>query len=87
MAALWWSNGDPDRLLGLKQHQDALEEAVRMVSDSGPGRAAGDKIASLIQHFLTDLGPDHRELLISQLARVFSSYQRHDLAEHLGPAG
>jgi hypothetical protein len=33
--------------------------------------------------FLTGLGPEHREYPLNQLARVFVTYDRPDLAERL----
>jgi hypothetical protein len=84
MARLWWSKGEPDRLLSLNGDSANFESIVDLVSDS-PGEHAGlDQTASLIDRFLADLGPDHRQYLLTQLAKVFVSYQRPDLADELG---
>jgi hypothetical protein len=83
MARLWWSNGEPDRLLRVADNTGAFDTVLSLVGESGAGSAQADKIASLIERFLTDLGSSHRELLIAQLARVFASYQRSELAEEL----
>ncbi|HLI37593.1 MAG TPA: hypothetical protein VKV80_09660 [Streptosporangiaceae bacterium] len=84
MARLWWSNGEPDRLLRLADGGvEKFDAAVGMVTESRAGSAAADKIASLVERFLAGLRPDHRKLLITQLAKVFTSYQRAGLAEEL----
>jgi hypothetical protein len=83
MAGLWWSNGDPDRVLRLDEHMSKLDTIVSMVSGSPGGPAQQDMIAPLIARFLTDLGPEHREYLISQLAKIFESYRQPSLADEL----
>lgn len=82
MARLWWSNGDPDRLLHLADNTTKFDTIVSMVA-TGDGTAPSDKIAPLISLFLANLGPDHREYLISQLAKIFESYRQPSLAEEL----
>jgi hypothetical protein len=83
MAGLWWSNGEPDRMLRLAEHAAAFDSLVSVVTGPHADPAQADKIAGLIGRFLADLGPDHRTLLIGQLAKVFESYHRPDLAEEL----
>ncbi|MFF3664560.1 hypothetical protein [Microtetraspora malaysiensis] len=85
-ARLWWLGADPARLVQLADHADAFERVVGLVS----GRAAtGERetwetsIAGLLGAFLADLGPEHRDLLVRQLGRVFHGYERPDLAERL----
>ena len=87
MAGLWWFNGEPDRLLQLEKNAGTFEKVVSMVAESHAGAAKANKIAGLIECFLADLGPDHRELLIAQLDRIFTSYQRPELSEELQRAG
>lgn len=83
VAGLWWSQGEPDRILQLKDKSGELESIVSMVAASHGGRILEDKIANLIGRFLAELGPSHREWLIRQLAKVFESYQQPGLAEEL----
>jgi hypothetical protein len=82
-AMLWWSDGDRDRMLGLADHEKQFDTMVRLITGSPHGTAPPDEIAPLVASFLADLGPDHRRFLISQLAKVFESYHRPDLAEEL----
>ena len=83
MTGLWWSNGDPDRVLRLAEPAVGFDTIVRKIAGSpnAPGQQQ-DKIASLIGCFLTSLGPDHREYLIGQLAKIFESYQQPDLVPY-----
>jgi hypothetical protein len=83
MAGLWWFNGEPDRLLQLESNAVKFEKVVSAVAESPSGAANANKIANLLECFLADLGPDHRELLIAQLAKIFTGYQRPELAEDL----
>jgi len=83
MAGLWWSNGEPDRMLGLAEHAGKFDRLVSVVTGSQAGSARADTIAGLIERFLADLGPDHRTFLIGQLAKVFESYHQPGLAEKL----
>jgi hypothetical protein len=87
ITGLWWSNGDPDRVLRLTEHAGAFDTIVSEITGSPHGPARQDKIAPLIDRFLTGLGPDHREYLIGQLAKVFDGYQQSDLAEELRGSG
>lgn len=87
MTGLWWSNGDPDRVLCLAEHARVFGTIVEEIVGAPNGPARQDKIAPLIGRFLTGLGPDHREYLIGQLAKIFDSYQQSDLAEELREIG
>jgi hypothetical protein len=83
MAGLWWSNGEPDRMLGLAEHAPKFDSLVSVVTGSHADPARADPIAAIIGRFLADLGPDHRTLLIGQLAKVFVSYHQPGLAQEL----
>lgn len=83
MARLWWSTGDPDRLLQLADNKAKFDTIVSVVARSPDDLAPSDKIAPLIARFLASLGPDHREYLISQLAKIFENYRQPSLAEEL----
>lgn len=83
MARLWWFNGDPDRLLPLADHDGKFDAIVNMIDGSGDQGTQPDQIAPIIDRFLTDLGPHHREYLIGQLAQIFVGYERPHLAEEL----
>ncbi len=85
-AALWWSEGRPERLLELAVHKDKFSTVVNLLDGTAATRAEADQTSELINMFLADLGPHHREHLIDQLARVFTSYDRPDLADKLRPA-
>lgn len=86
IAALWWSEGKPERLLELAAHKDKFGTIVSLLHGTAADRAQADQTSELINVFLTDLGPHHREHLLDQLARVFTSYDRPDLADKLRPA-
>jgi hypothetical protein len=85
-AALWWSEGRPERLLELAAHKDKFSTVVNLLDGTAADRAEADQTSELINVFLADLGPHHREHLLDQLARVFASYDRPDLADKLRPA-
>jgi hypothetical protein len=86
IAALWWSEGKPERLLELVAHKDKFNMVVNLLHGVTVDRAEPDQASDLINVFLADLGPHHREHLLDQLARVFTSYDRPDLADKLRPA-
>lgn len=86
MAGLWWSEGKPERLLELAAHKDKFGTVVSLLDGTAADRAEADQTRELINLFLTDLGPHHREYLLEQLALVFASYDRPDLADKLRPA-
>ena len=85
-AALWWSEGKPERLLELATHKDKFSTAVNVLNGADLDRAEADQTSQLIGAFLTDLAPHHRKYLLDQLARVFASYDRPDLVDKLMPA-
>lgn len=84
-AALWWSEGRPERLLELAAHKDKFSTIVNLLDGTAANGAEADQACELINVFLADLGPHHREHLLDQLARVFTSYDRPDLAGKLRP--
>jgi hypothetical protein len=83
-AMLWWSNGDPDRVLRLVKEGEQFEALVGMVTRSPGSKVQPDRIAPIVASFLEDLGADHRAHLIGQLAKILENYHRLDLAEELG---
>jgi hypothetical protein len=85
-AALWWSEGKPERLLELAAHKDKFSTVVNVLDGTAAERAEADHTSELIRAFLADLAPHHREHLLDQLARVFASYDRSDLVDKLSPA-
>jgi hypothetical protein len=85
-AALWWSEGKPERLLELAAHKDKFSTVVNVLDGTAADRAEADQTSELISAFLADLAPHHREHLLDQLARVFASYDRPDLVDKLRPA-
>jgi hypothetical protein len=85
-AALWWSEGKPERLLELAVHKDKFSTIVNLIHGAPVDRSAADQTSELIKVFLADLGTHHREYLLDQLARVFMSYDRPDLADNLRAA-
>jgi hypothetical protein len=85
-AALWWSEGSPERLLELAAHKEKFSTVVNLLDGTAAERAEADQTSELIRVFLAELGPHHREHLLDQLARVFASYDRPDLAGKLRPA-
>lgn len=85
-AALWWSEGKPERLLELAAHKDKFSTIVNLLYGTAADRAEADQTSELINVFLADLRPHHREHLLNQLARVFTSYDRPDLVDKLRPA-
>lgn len=87
MAGLWWSEGKPERVLDLAIHKDKFGAVVSLLNGTAVERMEADKTGELINAFLADLGPEHREYLLNQLVRVFTSYDRPDLAGMLRPAG
>jgi hypothetical protein len=86
-AALWWSEGKPERLLELAAHKDMFSTVVNVLDGTAADRAEADQTSELISAFLADLAPHHREHLLDQLARVFASYDRPDLVDRLSAAG
>jgi hypothetical protein len=82
-AALWWCEGRPERLLELAAHKDKFSTVVNLLHGTPVDRVEADQASELINVFLADLGPHHREHLLDQLARVFTSYERPDLADKL----
>jgi hypothetical protein len=85
-AALWWSEGKPERLLELAAYKDKFSTVVNVLDGTAADRAEADQTSELISVFLADLAPHHREYLLDQLARVFASYDRPDLVDKLRPA-
>lgn len=85
-AGLWWANGDHDRVLELGAHRDEFAAAVNLVNGTADSQAEADNTGELISEFLRDLGPEHRNYLLGQLGKFFSSWGRDDLAERLRPA-
>lgn len=85
-AALWWSEGKPERLLELAAHKDKFSTVVNVLDGTAADRAEADQTSELISAFLAGLAPHHREHLLDQLARVFASYDRPDLVDKLRPA-
>jgi hypothetical protein len=83
MARLWWLNGDPDRLLSLVERTADFDQTVNMIAGSQSGGGQPDRIAPIVDRFLRDLGPRHREYLIGQLEHVFVSYGQPHLAAEL----
>lgn len=83
VARLWWLDGKPERLAQMVGQGDLFERVVDLLSGSRREAAGDERIAGLIGRFLEELGPEHRELLLRQLGRVFESYERHDLAAGL----
>ena len=84
-AALWWSEGKPERLLEVVAHKDKFSTVVNVLDGTAADRAEADQTSELISAFLADLAPHHREHLLDQLSRVFASYDRPDLAGKLRP--
>jgi len=82
-AALWWCEGRPERLLELAAHKDKFSTAVNLLHGTPVDSVEADRTSDLINVFLAGLGPHHREHLLDQLARVFTSYDRPDLADKL----
>ncbi|MBO0731535.1 MAG: hypothetical protein J2P57_19915 [Acidimicrobiaceae bacterium] len=60
---------------------------MNLLDGTAANGAEADQACELINVFLADLGPHHRERLLDQLARVFTSYDRPDLAGKLRPTG
>jgi len=87
MACLWWSDGKRDKFLELDTNKDKFGTIVNLLTGSPAGHAEADRIAGLIDLFLKDLGPDHREYLAGQLGQIFTGYARPDLASELGHPG
>jgi hypothetical protein len=83
MARLWWLNGDPDRLLRLADHTAEFDAVVNVIAGSRDPDVQPDQIAPIIDRFLTELSPRHREYLIGQLGQIFVSYEQPHLAEEL----
>ncbi|MFI6899702.1 hypothetical protein ACIBKY_00505 [Nonomuraea sp. NPDC050394] len=91
IARLWWLQSDPKKLMELVKHGDEFEKAITLISDGSSKRlsvpGAGEtSVAELVELFLTELGPEHRRLLIHQLDKVFRGYERPELADRLGVA-
>ncbi|MEV6150536.1 hypothetical protein AB0L53_09355 [Nonomuraea sp. NPDC052129] len=89
MARLWWLDGQSGKLPELLRMGSDFEKIVALVQ-SGAGMIAEpeetakeERIAHLIREFLDPLGPQHREVLLSQLGSMFTSYDRSDLADRL----
>jgi hypothetical protein len=82
-AALWWCEGRPERFLELAAHKDKFSTVVNLLHGTPVDHVEADQASELINVFLADLGPHHREYLLDQLARVFTSYDRPDLAGKL----
>lgn len=86
MAGLWWSQGQPDRLLELAAHKEKFGSVVSLLDGTAARNAEADRTGELINVFLADLRPEHREYLLGQLAQIFTGYGRQDLANQLGGA-
>lgn len=87
MAMLWWSDGERDRMLDLATKEKDFAALVALLTGAANGTAQADTIAPLVASFLTGLSPEHHSYLTDQLARVFESYQRPDLAEKMRAPG
>jgi hypothetical protein len=83
MARLWWLNNDPDKLLELGERTQSLENAVALLDDREVDTGQRDHIAQIIETFVAELAPEHRQHLIAQIGRVFQGYERTDLADQL----
>lgn len=77
------------RAYWLKHHPNAfgdlLDDRFERIAEK-LGRSNEDPnvaIARVISDFLSDLGADQRQYLLAQLAKVFTSFERTDLAERL----
>ncbi|MEU8102782.1 hypothetical protein AB0C18_03535 [Nonomuraea muscovyensis] len=90
-ARLWWTGGDPAKLLQLTEHGDKFERALSLLASSPESAGASREeavVAETVRDFLTGLQPEHRVFLLHQLVKVFSGYERPDLAARLnGQAG
>ncbi|GAA4200880.1 hypothetical protein GCM10022252_54750 [Streptosporangium oxazolinicum] len=96
-ARLWWLDGNAEKLSRLVEMGGVFERAVDLVTQGVPGTSTPDAhhevvsgeasrpdpAGELIRQFLSGLGPAHRELLISQVGRVFRSYEQPELATEL----
>ncbi|HEX3921549.1 MAG TPA: hypothetical protein VHY31_04640 [Streptosporangiaceae bacterium] len=83
MARLWWLNNDPEKLLQLGEKTQNLENAVALLDGREADLGQGDHIAQIIETFVAELPPEHRQHLITQIGLVFRGYERADLAERL----
>jgi len=83
-ARLWWLEGKRERLRELVQMGDTFETLARVLSvSSAPDTSAGSEWILLLEDFLSKLDPRQTDLLLSQLDRVFTSYERIDLSDRV----
>ncbi|MEU4235591.1 hypothetical protein AB0F17_65985 [Nonomuraea sp. NPDC026600] len=89
IARLWWLDGRAEKLPELLNMGNNFEQVVGLVRD-GMGSAKTpeealvvERVAEIIKDFLAPLGAQHREVLLSQLGKIFESYEREDLVTNL----
>jgi hypothetical protein len=83
-ARLWWLEDRPDKLeMLVNQKMEGVFEKIALLFGESASRPAVDPIAELIRLFLQDLDGRSREHLIDLLRRVFTSYERPELADRL----
>lgn len=80
LARLWWLDGKPEKLPEMVKMNKVFEDAATLLTARGESSRT-NPIAELIQTFLHDLTPGHRELLLKQLQQIFLAYERADLAD------
>jgi hypothetical protein len=83
MARLWWLNNDPEKLLQLGEKTQNLENVVALLDDREPDPGPADHVAQIIETFVSDLPPEHRQHLITQIGLILRGYERPDLADRL----
>lgn len=84
LARLWWLDGKIENLPQMVQLDSVFEQAaVCMGGATSEDQIVADPLPGLVRAFLDGLRPEHRELLLRQLAHVFVSYERPELARSL----
>ncbi|MGW0811346.1 hypothetical protein [Nonomuraea sp. NPDC002799] len=88
MARMWWVGEDPSRLADLAAMStsgkaDPFETAVSLLGEAADAGSARNEVAAIIETFVRGLTPEAGKYLISQLAQVFTNYERPELAERL----
>ncbi|MBA2897798.1 hypothetical protein [Nonomuraea soli] len=88
MARMWWVGEDPSRLADLAAKStsgkaDPFETAVRLLGEAADAGSVRNEVAAITETFIRGLTPEARKYLISQLAQVFTNYERPELAERL----
>ena len=83
MARLWWLNNDPEKLLSSVKKSGETLNAVALLDGREADLGQGDHIAQIIETFVAELPPEHRQHLITQIGLVFRGYERADLADRL----